>query len=58
MTCSKEEKLSELKAFLGWLEAGRTIVPNTSDHADLLAILEGAIARTKFSINTLSEKST
>jgi hypothetical protein len=53
MTLSKEARLAELNTFLDWLEAGRTIVPSDPDHAELLAILESAIAKTKSSLQTL-----
>jgi hypothetical protein len=53
MMRSREAKLAELNAFLEWLEAGRNIVPSDVDHAELLAILESAIAKTRSSIQTL-----
>ena len=55
MTLGREEKLAELNAFLDWLETGRTIVPSDPDHVELLVILESAIARTKYTIQTLLE---
>jgi hypothetical protein len=54
MTLGKEAKLAELNAFLDWLEAGRAVVPSDPDHAELLAILESAIAKTRHSIQTLA----
>ena len=57
MTPDEQAKLAELNAFLGWLEAGRSIVPNRADHAEMLAILESAIAKTKHSIQQIIEES-
>jgi hypothetical protein len=53
MRPSQETKLAELNAFLRWLETGRGMVQNNPDHAELLAILESAIAKTKSSLQTL-----
>jgi hypothetical protein len=42
---------------MGRFEAGRSIVPNRPDHAEMLAILESAIAKTQRAIQQIIEES-